>query len=261
MTDLHTLEYRKVGEQGPALICLHGLYGYGRNWNSLARQLSKNYQVFLPDLRNHGKSFHDSDWTYPAMAKDIADLAEQLGLSSFSLLGHSMGGKVSMQYALDYGQHSLERLIIVDIAPRDYNPAYHQGILTALQALNLSSLESREQADQQLQSQISEAGVRSFLLSNLLKTEQGWEWQFNLPVLHDGLTNVTANIETRSAPFDSCPVLFLAGSESNYVRRSDLTEIQTLFPAAELEWIQGAGHWVHVDQPQALLERVQNFLP
>lgn len=255
------LEYRQLGEQGPALICLHGLYGYGRNWNSLARQLASQYQVILPDLRNHGKSFHDPEWTYSAMASDLQILAEHLGLTRFSLLGHSMGGKVAMQYALNDTHNSLERLIIVDIAPRPYNPTYHQKLLTALSQLDLTQLDSREQADQQLSRAIPEAGVRSFLLSNLIKSDQNWAWQFNLPVLHERIELITENLDTSSGPFNACPVMFLAGADSDYVRPEDKPAILEVFPQASCEWIPDSGHWVHVDQPQILLERVKDFLP
>jgi esterase len=254
------LTYRQLGSSGPALICLHGLYGYGRNWNSIARQLSAQFRVILPDLRNHGKSFHAEPWDYAAMAQDVAELAKHLELESFSLMGHSMGGKVAMQYALSSGSTSLEHLVIVDIAPRPYEADYHRGLLQALLNLDLAAVQEREDADAALAEAIPEAKVRSFLLSNLVRTEAGWAWQFNLPLLHDRIELITANIDASSAPFSACPVLFIAGSDSDYVSPKDEPQIKALFPQARLEWIADAGHWVHVDQPDALLKSLLSFM-
>lgn len=256
------LSFRQQGEQEPALLALHGLYGYGRNLSGIARGLGGR-RVILPDLRNHGASFHSPDWDYQVMAEDVARLAEDLGLRDFCLLGHSMGGKVAMQYALDQaacGYPPLKGLVLVDIAPKPYDAEYHRGLLAALAGLDLSSLSSREDADQALSATIPEAGVRSFLLSNLQRSEQGWRWQLNLEVLQARIELITADLARDGAPFMACPVLFLAGAESDYLKPEDRPAIEALFPQARIEWIAGAGHWVHVDQPQALLAKLQSFL-
>lgn len=254
------LNFRQLGEQGPALILLHGLYGSGRNWASIARRLAADYRVWMPDLRNHGSSFHAQSWDYPSMAQDLEQLRQALQLERFALLGHSMGGKVAMQYALDYGQ-ALEQLVIVDIAPKPYGADYHRGLLQALSQLDLGQLSSREEASQQLAAAIPEADVRAFILMNLQRTAAGWQWQFNLPVLQAQLENITGNLSLEGRqPFDSCPVLFIAGERSDYLKPQDLPAVRAYFPQAGCEWIANAGHWVHAEQPDALLSLLKSFL-
>ena len=196
------------------------------------------------------------------MAADVARLAAAEGIDRFALMGHSMGGKVAMQFALDQvGQpdQPLSHLILVDIAPKPYAAAYHHQLLANLAGLDLANLSSREQADQALTAAIPEAAVRGFLLSNLSRGESGFYWQFNLPVLRQKLDLITENISGPKA-FCACPVLFVAGADSDYIRQQDLPTIQAFFPQAQCRWIEGAGHWVHTDQPQALLDLLQHFL-
>jgi len=253
------LNFQVLGDQGPALVILHGLYGYGRNLYSLARQLAQTHRVYLPDLRNHGKSFHSPVWSYGAMAEDISRLAQHLGLQDFALLGHSMGGKVAMEYALAQLQPALSQLVVVDIALRSYDMSYHQQLLNTLAELDLSQLRSRQEADKLLAEKIPEAPVRQFLLSNL-KADQGvWSWQFNLPVLQSQLTQITGNLALTRAPFEG-PALFVGGADSDYLLPADLPQIQALFPQAHCQWLPQAGHWVHIDQPTALLSILQEFL-
>lgn len=255
------LNARRLGEQGPALLCLHGLYGAGRNWQSIARELSARYRVWLVDLRNHGKSFHDEVWTYAAMAEDVGALVDALGLESFALLGHSMGGKVAMELALSHPQGSrLSRLAIADIAPRPYPLGEHQRYLDALASLELSTLSSREQADAELSPAIPDVAVRRFLLSNLGRGGSGWEWQFNLPVLRRDIGLITANIDLAKAPFTGCPVMFIAGADSDYLRVDDEPALREVFPQAEIHRLAGAGHWVQADQPAAVLSLLRDFL-
>lgn len=249
---------RRLSDTGPDLLFLHGLYGAGRNWQSIGRELADRYRVWLVDLRNHGKSFHDPVWNYQVMAADVLALAEAEGLERVALVGHSMGGKVAMQFALDYPQR-LSRLAIADIAPRAYDGQEHRQLLAALASLELDGLSSREQADRALQAAIPADDVRRFLLSNLSRGPQGWEWQLNLPVLQAGIDAILADIDTRSAPFTACPVLFLAGRSSSYLRPQDEARVREVFPAAVIERLD-AGHWVQTEQPEKVLNLLRDFL-
>lgn len=259
------LNYRQLGESGPVVVCLHGLYGSGRNWQSIARDLARDYQVYLLDLRNHGLSFHSECWDYSAMARDVHELMQSLGIQSFALIGHSMGGKVAMQYALDYGQH-LTHLMIVDIAPKVYASEYHHSLLQALAEIDLESMESREAVSQNLSSKIPQKDIRDFLLSNLRQQKQeqqapaSWYWQFNLPVIQAQLANITGNISASQTGFQDCPVLFLAGADSDYILPEDIELIHQYFPEAQCRWIENAGHWVHVDQAQVVIAISRDFL-
>lgn len=259
------LHYRQLGQSGPVLVFLHGLYGSGRNLQNIARDLAQDYQVYLLDLRNHGQSFHSDLWDYPHMAEDVHVLMQSLGIQSFALIGHSMGGKVAMQYALDYGHH-LSHLVVLDVAPKSYAAAYHQTLLQSLAAVNLSAVSSREALSQQLSAEIPQKDVRDFLLSNLRQYTQsdaahtGWHWQFNLPILQAQVENITGEMSAPALSFDDCPVLFLAGAESDYILPEDLGLIQRYFPQAHCHWIAHAGHWVHVDQAPTVIARIRDFL-
>jgi esterase len=256
--NLALLNYREMGS-GPALICLHGLYGYGRNWFSLARQLQEQYRVILPDLRNHGASFHSEQWDYTVMVQDLQHLVESLNLDSFALLGHSMGGKVAMSYAQSGLALGLSHLIIADIAPKKYPSDYHRGILQLLSDLPLQQIQTREEAELFLKQGIPELAVRRFLVSNLKRVDSIWQWQFNLPVLMQQIDAVMAEVNFRSS-FQTCPVLFLSGGSSNYVLPDDHADIKRYFPGAKFTVIPDAGHWLHIEKAQSFLETLCAFL-
>ncbi|MBF2053284.1 MAG: alpha/beta fold hydrolase [Candidatus Sericytochromatia bacterium] len=255
------IAYQILGEpEAPALVLLHGLYGYGRNWLAMGRSLAADHWVILPDLRNHGSSFHAETWDYPSMAADIAELAEALELQSFALLGHSMGGKAAMQYALHHGAERLSQLVVADISHRAYDAAYHQRLLSALSQLDLQQINARSEASELLAAAIPEAAVRQFLLSNLRRDpQQGWAWQFNLPVLQKGLPAITAALDLQGHCFAG-PTLFLGGGNSDYLRPEDLSALQPHFPRARAQWIPDAGHWLHADQPEAVEAALRRFL-
>lgn len=253
---LHYQEVQGAQPELPTLLCLHGLYGYGRNWLSIARQLGR---VILPDLRNHGESFHRPEHDYASLSRDLAQLVTHLELEHFALLGHSMGGKVAMHYALDFGQ-KLSHLIVADIAPKRYEGNEHNTILQALMALNLTQITSRADADKALQKQLPQKQVRQFLLSNLRLNKQAqWQWQINLQALWQHLPEIQGN----QIPNKICQgpqVLFLSGANSGYVQREDHAAIKQYFPQARFVKLKDAGHWLHIDQPEAVVQSVKLFL-
>lgn len=252
------LNFRERG-QGPALVILHGLFGSGRNWGSIARTMSSDFRVILPDLRNHGQSFHSAEHSYQLMAADLDRLLLNQGISQFHLLGHSMGGKVAMRYAFDFPDKLLN-LIILDMAPKGYPSTQHTALLQSLQNLDLSSITSRDDADQALKELIPANSLRQFLLSNLQHRQTGWEWQINLPVLTQNLAHISGKLELPEQTFAGCPVHFIYGDRSDYVSIQDLALIQSYFPAASLDCLPNAGHWLHADQPQALTALLQHYL-
>lgn len=269
------LNYQHLPAKTPAhhapIMFLHGLFGYGRNWLSIARQFSE-YSCILPDLRNHGQSFHDDDFSLSAMAKDIENLRQHLGWDRFHLVGHSLGGKVAMQYAHDFGL-GLASLSVLDIAPRPYDLSEHKALIEALQRLDLSRIHRRHDADEALQVEIPNAMVRRFLLSNLRQVEHQtetankktspWVWQMNLERMAQDLDTLKA-APNASHPtprlFTRCPVQFIGGANSDYMPKSDHEVIFTQFPDAQVHWIDQAGHWLHVEQPEALIKKIKDFL-
>ena len=251
------LFFRKTGDGKPVVI-LHGLFGMTDNWQSFAKSLAnKGYAVFTIDLRNHGQSFHNETFNYRVMAEDLYQFFSDEKIDNPSIIGHSMGGKTAMQYAFLH-EDQINRLVVVDIAPRYYLP-HHHAVLEALKAVDLSKIKSRKEAESVLDIFKLDFGTKQFLLKNLFwKTETNLAWRFNLPVIEKNIEEVGKEI-TSQEPFIK-PALFIRGDQSNYIKDSDLEHIKMLFPVAKLITAPKAGHWVHADNPGWLLEEVLVFL-
>lgn len=249
------LHYQRQG-QGPALIILHGLFGSSDNWGTPARLLSQDFDVINVDLRNHGQSFHHQQHDYPSMADDVLALMDSLEIESCVLLGHSMGGKVAMQLALNHPKR-INKLIVVDIAPVAY-PRHHDDIFTALNQLDLANLQSRSQADQLLTPLVPETGVRQFLLKNLSKQPQGgFQWRCNLSVLQQQYEQIS---RPPSGSSFTGSTLFIKGELSHYIKSEYREAVLALFPQAQLKLIAGAGHWPHAEKPELFMRTLQRFL-
>ncbi len=250
------LHYQSFG-RGRPLIILHGLFGSLNNWHTLSAALGAEFQVFAVDQRNHGNSPHSEEFSFPAMAEDLRLFLEDRGLPQASLLGHSMGGKTAMEFALRHPQ-MVEKLIVADISPGAYPPG-HDDILDAMSSLDLSLYSSRAQIETALEPRIPDLRVRQFILTNLKRYAGGrYAWKINLDVLREKYGEVT-KAQTSDIPFRG-PALFIRGELSPYIRQDDLAEIGRLFPFSTVESIPGAGHWVHADAPEAFLRVVVRFL-
>ena len=256
------LFHRSYGN-GPPLIILHGLYGSSDNWVSIAKMVSEHYTVYLPDLRNHGLSPHSEVMNYQAMSEDLLELAQQLNLNNFFLAGHSMGGKVAMSFALTWPE-KISGLLIVDISPfvnefgKNNEYLKHKTILEAMYKLNLSKITTRNDADAELKKKIKSEKIRGFILKNLQRsTENKFTWKPNVPVLLNNLESIMESIDPGTIPDEQItgfPVIFLKGSESDYIKKEDYPAILKIFPAAEINEIQGAGHWLHADKPEEFVK-------
>jgi len=242
---------------GPALLILHGVFGSGENWFTVAKKFSEHFRVFLIDQRNHGRSPHSDDFSYDDLVEDLRNFADEHHISRFFLLGHSMGGKVAMRFARKYPQ-MLRGLVVVDIAPRNYEP-HHQSIMAGFKAVDLEKFTSRTQADEAMALHIPEADVRQFLLKNLYRTEEGkFAWRINLPVLEKAVLQIGTE-PAESSPVN-IPALFVKGNLSRYIRPEDEKLIQSKFSGARIEGIEGAGHWVQAEKPEEFTAIVLNFL-
>jgi pimeloyl-ACP methyl ester carboxylesterase len=252
------LFYNSYGQTGPPLIILHGLLGSNGNWVTLSRnEFSRVARVFAIDQRNHGRSPHVDRIDYPSMADDVREFIEHHDLGSVILLGHSMGGKTAMQTALSHPD-MVDRLIVADMAPKAYAPR-HDGLLTALARIDPSAYQSREEIDAVLAEDVPSRPIRQFLLKNLDYDGEQYTWQMNLEAIRAHYDEINAALP-RESSYDG-PTLFVRGSESDYVSNDDLPGIRERFPEARLETIDGAGHWVHADRPEAFAETVLDFLP
>ncbi|RIJ37315.1 alpha/beta fold hydrolase [Pontibacter oryzae] len=251
------LHYKEMGHGQPLLI-LHGLFGTLDNWATLAKRLAEHYNVFLVDLRNHGRSPHNEEHNYDAMADDVLRLVDELNIPTPAIMGHSMGGKVAMKYALKYPTR-LTRLIVVDIAPKAY-PPHHDEIIEALQSVDLSQATSRGEIDAQLAKSISEEDVRLFLMKNLYRKEDNtFGWRMNLDALEKNYEHIAAAI-TADVPFKK-HALFIKGGRSGYIKQEDIySNIEHLFTLVEVETISEAGHWVHAQAPDEVYDLVTTFL-
>jgi esterase len=255
------LQFNDFGDaavDGPAIIILHGLFGSGRNWASFAKYFSTTHRVLTVDLRNHGSSPWDDEMTYPAMAEDVLELIAAEGLEKPVLLGHSMGGKVAMTAALSQ-PGLIAGLILADIAPVTYSHS-HAGLVTLMQALDIASYTRRSEADADLAKSIEDATLRGFLLHNLLFEEAGPRWQINLDVIPPSMPGLMKfPFEPGSCQFTG-PVMLIGGGKSDFVLPEYHKAVRGFFPAADIQMIDGAGHWVHAQKPEEFGRFVIEFL-
>jgi pimeloyl-ACP methyl ester carboxylesterase len=250
------LHFKESG-QGKAVVLLHGLFGSADNWHPIAVRLAETFQVFALDHRNHGQSPHSAEMDYPLMAADVEHFFARRGLVSARVIGHSMGGKTAMQFALHY-PHRVEKLVVADMAPRAYAPA-HDKIFAALLALHLPKFQTRGEIEAALVPEIPNPVLRRFLLKNLgREPEGGFFWKINLPDLARNYWRLREPVAGK-APFDQ-PTLFIRGGKSKYIQPEDEPLIREWFPAAQIQTLAEASHWVHADQPEEFLRLVLDFL-
>lgn len=250
------LNFKRFGE-GPSLIILHGLFGSLDNWQTLARKYAEDFSVYIVDQRNHGKSPHsDEMFDYNVMADDLADFMDTHRILSASFIGHSMGGKTVMQFAVERPDR-VDKLVVADMSPRP-NEGGHEEILETLQAFPFDRIDARKEAEEWLEPRIKEYGVRQFLLKNLDRDKEGFRWKFNLEVIVRDYAHILAGVQS---PWPvSVPALFIRGGKSDYIRNEDEVEISEMFPEAEFATIEGAGHWLHAEKPMEFLEATREFL-
>ena len=248
------LFFREFGKGKPFII-LHGLFGLSDNWVSIAKVLSQNYRVIIPDLRNHGQSPHSPVFNYDAMTSDIIELMDELDLNQAVILGHSMGGKVAMQFALQNPELT-ERLIVVDMSMRRYEGRQlHSDIIQAMMSIDFNTIDSRTEVNRQLTTTIHDERVRLFILKNLYrKTRYQLDWRLNLSDINQNIDYIFDRI-TSNMQYNG-PALFVKGADSDYIQDSDLPEIIQHFPKAIFKTVSGAGHWVQADNPEGFLETI-----
>ena len=257
------LHVARVGEQGPVVAFCHGLFGQGRNWTQIAKGLSADHRVLLLDMPNHGRSAWTETFDYVELADLVsAGLREALADDGpVALVGHSMGGKIAMCLALLHPE-LVERLVVVDVSPVTY-PSGREfvGYIETMRGLDLAAIERREQAEEALREAVPDPTVRSFLLQNLRRTDDGWHWQLNLDLLGDHMDSLVGwpGDALGEASYDG-PVLWVGGADSDYVGDQHAAEMDRRFPRNRRVMIKGAGHWVHSEQPSVFLEVLRRFL-
>ena len=242
---------------GPPLLILHGLFGSGTNWRTLAKSVfAHDFETHLIDQRNHGDSPHDDVFDYQALAQDIVEYIEYNNLIKPIALGHSMGGKALMQAAVSHPDR-FQKIVVVDIAPKAYDGSL-RPIISALESLDLG-VANRGELDAALAKRLPTASLRAFLLKNAKRLpEGGFDWKVNLSAISKSYENINDTLDG-DEPFNG-PTLFIRGEKSDYIRDSDMELIREYFPSANLETVAGAGHWVHYEAPKPFIEKVSQFL-
>ena len=268
------LASRTLGQAGPHVVFVHGLFGQGRNWTTIAKGLADRHRVTLLDLPNHGHSPWTDRVDYLDMAGLVAAELERLG-GPATLVGHSMGGKVAMQLALRRPE-LLRALVVVDIAPVEYpltggrtddpdeEASPFAAFIEAMRAMDLTRLAGRDDADAALRTAVPSRMVRGFLLQSLVRegmgADGGWRWRLNLELLERDLGELRGFPDPPPGATFGGPVLWIAGANSTYVLPEDRPLMDALFPATRLVKIKDAGHWVHSEQPEIFLATLRSFL-
>ncbi|MEG1591576.1 alpha/beta fold hydrolase [Chryseobacterium sp.] len=242
------------------LLVFHGLFGMLDNWGSFGKELGDFLPVHLIDLRNHGRSFHSEEMSHDDLADDIANYMNHYGIEKAHVLGHSLGGKAVMQFAINYPE-KVEKLIVVDISPKAY-PPHHQGIIKALEMVDFNTVVSRSDVEKVLTQYIPEKSTIQFLAKNLYWEEVGdskkLNWRFNLKTLSEKYNQFVSNA-IKYGVFQG-ETLFIAGEKSNYILPQDEFSIKQQFPKAQFVKIKNAAHWVQADNPVDFAVVVKDFL-
>lgn len=251
------LAYRKLGE-GQPLIILHGLFGMSDNWLTVAKKIARKHTVYLLDQRNHGNSPHTPEFNYDVLVDDLESFIRYHKLVKVRLIGHSMGGKVAMSYALEHAD-DVERLVIVDIAPKSYDHPFFQEVLEFMLDLDLGRIKSRAEIDEAFKAVIRNTAVRQFILKNLQRgNNHSFRWRINVQSLYDNLHLIFKAI-TNGRSYKQ-PTLFVRGGQSDYVLDEDEESIKSLFPLARIVTIPEASHWLHMDAEEAFCQQLKAYL-
>ncbi len=250
---LHEVDLGGAGK--PLMLVLHGLLGSSRNWQTTGRDLAEHFHVIALDARNHGRSPHDPEMSVAAMVEDVVVWMDAHDAARATIVGHSMGGKTAMLLACRHSAR-VERLVVVDVAPKDYQWRGHRAEFMAMHELNLHDLRSRQEAEMRFEARVTDFAMRKFLTTNLARSESGdWAWSINLPALTGALPDLERNSLEAGDRYDG-PTLFIVGGKSNYVEADDHAAIRQHFPATRIETIAESGHNPHMDAREAFVRAV-----
>lgn len=258
------LFYREMGI-GKPMIIMHGLYGTSDNWMSIAKVLAENFKVILPDHRNHGASPHDDVFSISSMTEDLGELFETLKIESSIVVGHSLGGKVAMDFAANYPE-KVEKLVIVDIAPRNYlkeefqSRGNHEEIVNYLLSVDLSKYKNRKDALEDIVKIDPTKRLMFFMMKNIKRLQNGkLEWKINLKAIADNLTTILNEYSVDLSKI-TCPTLFIKAEKSDYLTQNDFDFIAKKMKTVKFNTITGASHWLHAEKPDAFVEILEEFV-
>ena len=246
----------QCAENAPWIILIHGLFGNSDNLAGLKRGLADKYNVLSLDLPDHGKSLRTEEFSFSKYAEHIVELLNELNIKNANIIGHSLGGKIAMQIALNYPQ-LIAALVVIDIAPVAYAPR-HQAVLAGLNNIDLTKINSRKDAELILQQYVQEPSTRQFLLKSLYQQQNSWHWYFNLTLLNRDYAKLSQAIEAQT-PYNG-PTMFIKGELSDYIQSEHRAHILKLFPHSQLKILGASGHWLHAEKPALCVKLIDNFL-
>jgi esterase len=250
------LNYKVFGDVGEDIIIIHGLLGSLDNFQTIAKQLSETYRVWLLDMRNHGRSFHSEEMNYEVMVEDVHEFMKSNQLAHAHLIGHSMGGKVAMNFALTYPE-LVNDLIIIDIGPKKYE-GDHQVILQTMKDISLNDFSERGEIEAQISERIHSQKIVQLMMKNLGRDQNSFFWKPNVEVI---LNNYRLLMDTiPSHQIFNGKTVFIKGENSNYIEVDELEDFRKYFPEAQMMIVPHAGHWVHADQPKVFLQLLYKIL-
>ena len=249
--------HSKISGKGTPLLILHGYFGMSDNWKTLGKKFAESFEIHLIDQRNHGRSFHQDEFNYAHLADDLFAYVNYYKLDKIIVLGHSMGGKTAMLFAVKYPSF-VDKVIIADISPKYYQH-HHNDILKALNSVDFKIHNTRKLVDEKIAEIISDVGVRSFLLKNVYWKEKGiLDYRFNLKSLTDNNAEVGKALPVHTL-FEG-KVLFIAAGNSGYILNDDHALIKLHFPNSSIQTIANVGHWLHAESPELFYKLVMKFL-
>ncbi|WJV63798.1 esterase [Pectobacteriaceae bacterium CE70] len=234
------------------IVFIHGLFGNLDNLGVLARDLQNRHDILQIDVRNHGLSPRSPEMNYTVMAEDVLALLDDLQLKQVIMIGHSMGGKIAMALSALMPDR-IDRIVVIDIAPVDYQLRRHDQVFSAVKAVSAAGITQRAAAAVLMRDYLPEEGVIQFLL----KSFQQGEWRFNVPALWDQYENI---VGWQELPAWHGPILFIRGGNSPYLDDRYRDALLRQFPAAKAHVVAGAGHWVHAEKTEAVLRAIHRFL-
>lgn len=260
------LFYREYGV-GPPLIFIHGFLGMSDNWIPVGKSLSNIHKVYIPDIRNHGQSPHSKEHNYNVMSSDIKEFMLYHKITKATLIGHSMGGKLVMNFAGIF-PGLVESIIVIDISPRSYlndkkkseKVFDHKELLHFMKDFDIKNIKVRKEVYSASNKKFGDEFINQIIQKNIKRnSDKSFSWKLNLNVLIDNIEHIADRIEI-SGKSDKIKSLFIFGNESPYFSEKDYKSVKDNFPDSYVKVIKKSGHNIHIDNKERLIEEIKQFL-